>query len=250
MSSDTIVTNCIFLDNSTTSYGGGAIKVGQGTTLTLLNCTMSGNYAEWKGGAIFASYISSMDIKNCILWGNTAGTSHNEIHISSGNDPDVSYSDIEGCGGSGGGWNDDFGNDDGGNVDIDPKFEEDDYHLQQPGVATVVNGGTEADYGDKDVDGEDRVMRGTVDMGVDELDWPCEGLQQDGDADGDGTVEFNTSGSGTDDYDKWWVSYNTSTYNVCCDFDRDGDVDWTDRTIGINNNCKTGSSCTNCQGVW
>lgn len=87
---------------------------------------------------------------------------------------------------------------------------------------------------------------------IDKLGWPCvsDGLQQDGDADGDGTVEFNTSGpSGTDDYDKWWVSYNTSTYSVCCDFDRDGDVDWDDRTIGIAHNCDTGSPCTNCQGI-
>jgi len=271
--SNTII-NCFFTNNSA-RYGGGALHLDT-TPGTIVNCAFTRNKAERRGGALWledyeisATVVNSTfyandsndegggiwlcgddtTVTNCVFWGNTATIDGGEIYNSVSGAPTFTNCDIQGglngskCGGG-------DSTDGGGNVDIDPKFEQDGYHLQQPGVATVVNGGTVADYGDKDIDGENRVMRGTVDMGADELDWPCAGLQQDGDADGDGTVEFNTSGSGTDDYDKWWVSYNTSTYNACCDFDRDGDVDWADRTIGINHNCETGSSCTNCQGIW
>ena len=202
--SGTTVANCVFVGNSTTTYSGGAINATQGTSLTLLNCFISENYAEREGGAISMNAISSMDIINCILMGNIAGTSHNEIYTLSGNTPDISYSDIEGCGSSGGGWDDSLGIDGGGNIDADPLFER---YLDDGGdgwgdkpYTHDIDEGANDDYGGlrlqagspcidagdpnyianpnaTDLDGLERIVDGdcdltaTVDMGACEFDW-------------------------------------------------------------------------------
>jgi len=73
---------------------------------------------------------------NCIFWDNDAVNNGNEIYNYSSADPNISYCDIKDCGGSGGGWDDDIGNDDGGNIDDDPLFANsanDDFHLKSAG---------------------------------------------------------------------------------------------------------------------
>ena len=79
--------------------------------------------------------------------------------------------------------------------------------------------------------------------------WPCNGLQQLGDADGDGRVEFNNDDpNDNDDYAKSYECYyRPSAYDPCCDFNRDGVVDWYDYQIGLANHGQTGQPCENCQ---
>ncbi len=57
---------------------------------------------------------------NTILWGDSA-TNGSEIYNSSSTAV-ISYSLIEGCGGSGGGWDPSLGTDGGNNIDADPLF--------------------------------------------------------------------------------------------------------------------------------
>jgi len=81
----------------------------------------------------------------------------------------ISYSDIEGCGGSGSGWDPNFGTDGGGNIDSDPNFMTDDYHLGYN--SQCINAGDpNGNYmGQTDIDGDPRVRDSRVDIGADEV---------------------------------------------------------------------------------
>lgn len=59
-------------------------------------------------------------LTNVIVWGDSAPEGP-EIY-NDGSSLSISYSDIQGCGGSGSGWNLDYGTDGGGNIDADPRF--------------------------------------------------------------------------------------------------------------------------------
>lgn len=126
---------------------------------------------------------------------------------------------------------------------------DEDWHLLS--TSPCVDEGDDTDVGgnEEDIDGEDRIMGETVDMGADEVDWPCDDtcLQLLGDADGDGKVEFNESGAGSDDYVKWDSVYSTGGYDACCDFNQDGVVDYDDYDIGLENHCEEGLACEACQ---
>ncbi|MCI0362778.1 MAG: right-handed parallel beta-helix repeat-containing protein, partial [Phycisphaerales bacterium] len=179
--------NCIFAGNQCT-WMGGAVWVGLGRTveasncsftnneaslggaffnpghLTLINCTLSGNEG---GGVLMVELPGSpptLEVKNSIVWGNEP------FEIGSGEvDPDpppppltdyitVAFSNI------GGGWDGD------GNIDADPLFVQtgcDNLRLEEtspcldagdndlipPGITT-------------DLDGQPRIMNGTVAMGA------------------------------------------------------------------------------------
>jgi hypothetical protein len=64
-------------------------------------------------------WSSSPRLANVILWGDKSPTGP-EIYNNSST-PAISYSDIQGCGGSGS-WNSACGTDGGGNIDADPRF--------------------------------------------------------------------------------------------------------------------------------
>lgn len=91
------------------------------------NCTFNANTAGQLGGAIYndgypymGSEILNSVIENTIIWNNTAGTDGNQIYNNS--NVLISYSDIEGSGGSGAGWDISIGTDGGNNIDDDPDF--------------------------------------------------------------------------------------------------------------------------------
>jgi hypothetical protein len=86
----------------------------------LVNVTFSGNTAD-KGGGMSNQYSSPVLI-NTILWNNPAVTGGDEIFNEVNSTPNISYSLIEGCGGSGAGWNNALGIDLGNNIDADPMF--------------------------------------------------------------------------------------------------------------------------------
>ncbi|MHC4154082.1 MAG: right-handed parallel beta-helix repeat-containing protein [Planctomycetota bacterium] len=151
------VTNCVFGENSAGAAGGGMYIMaleGQ-SSAAITNCTFSGNATNNVGGAVWKNGRSSVDLTNCILWGNTATVGGPQIY----GDCVVSYSDVEGD------WEGD------GNIDADPCFVNavgGDYHLLVDSPC-INSGHPDTIYtGEKDIDGEPRVMAGTVDMGADE----------------------------------------------------------------------------------
>jgi hypothetical protein len=60
-----VVTNCLFIDNTATYFAGGGGLFSQNTSMTLTNCTFSGNSPE----SIHCNV--AINISNCVIWGNS-----------------------------------------------------------------------------------------------------------------------------------------------------------------------------------
>lgn len=161
-SSPTIV-NCLFIGNSA-KYGGGIDTVWSNSFALLDKCTFVNNVAGHTcGGAHFSE--ADAVVANCILWGNrdSSGISNSsQVGIEDKAEVAITYSCIEGWTSSLGGI---------GNIGADPCFDAPgDYHLRD-GSPCIDAGdpGCVSRPGEKDVDGEPRVMNGRVDMGADEF---------------------------------------------------------------------------------
>jgi hypothetical protein len=107
--------NVTFSGNSA-SYGGGMYSYNSDPTLT--NVAFNGNSASYGGG--MTNEDSSPTLTNVIMWGDSAPNGP-EIYNNSST-LTISYSDIQGCSGSGAGWQSACGTDGGGNIDADPLF--------------------------------------------------------------------------------------------------------------------------------
>ena len=122
------LTNCLFAGNRVSEMyceGGGIYVASEDTALVLSNCTFTCNSA-WQAAAIKFDDRTYVDIMNCIFWDNDIVFAYPEF-------VKVRNCDIEGCGGSGPGWNPYFGDpypnppgtaDGGGNIDSPPEFVE------------------------------------------------------------------------------------------------------------------------------
>ncbi|MEW5870606.1 MAG: PKD domain-containing protein [Chloroflexota bacterium] len=88
---------------------------------TMINSTVFSNTASLEGGGIYSKQATPT-LSNSIIWGNSAATSPQIYNTSLTLTPTISYSDIEGCGGSGASWDTALGLDAGGNLDADPLF--------------------------------------------------------------------------------------------------------------------------------
>jgi CSLREA domain-containing protein len=181
--SNPVLTNVVISGNTAT-YGGGIYSYYHSDPM-LINVTISGNSAEY-GGGIFNTNVSQPTIVNTIVWGNSASVSEDEVcnnatvdgtpRVVICNDviiPMISYSDIQGSGGSGAGWDVQLGIDSGGNIDASPLFvnaPSGDLHLQggSPAIDSATNTGCPA----TDFDGTSRPQDGnndgtaTCDMGA------------------------------------------------------------------------------------
>ena len=134
--SNAVLTNCLFIGNSAILNGGGMInRVGSAAVLT--NCTFSGNSAV-AGGAIFNAG-SVPTVTNCVLWGDTP----DEVAVGSGDQPVITYSDVQG------GWTGT------GNINADPSFTAD-HHLSagSPCIDAADDFAVPADVADLDDDGD------------------------------------------------------------------------------------------------
>jgi hypothetical protein len=215
------VSNCSITGN-TSATGAGGIRCQSDVPMTIRNCMVTGNTGrtsgglqimgfgafeiststfgsneatEFGGGGIRAFGTDPTSIRNCVLWGNSAPEGPQLLLDSGFNNPaivSVDYCDLEG------GVGDvsidtaccspsqlTFGS---GNIDTDPDFVDPvagDYHLSMASAA--INAG---DPGfipvpdETDIDGDQRVVAGRVDLGADEVRRPA-------DIDGDGVVGIN-----------------------------------------------------------
>jgi predicted outer membrane repeat protein len=196
VSSSTRLVNVILTKNSAANGGG---LYNYGGSPTLVNTTFSGNSATNAGGGIYnskksGSVINPLQLSNSIVWGNTAptGLQIHTVMVDEGGEwdempmPIIRHSDIEDSGGSGAGWDAALGTDGGGNIDADPLFRNTaagNLHLlsYSPAVdvgndallpadsADLDGDGNTAEPIPHDIDGENRVLYDTVDMGADEV---------------------------------------------------------------------------------
>jgi len=122
--------NCVMTGNVANS-GGGLYTIqidgNNGNSFTASNCTIAGNSATTGGGTLNASGNSNSNVPlyhNTIIWGNTATTSPN-VHNIPGTgtvQPNFSYCNIQGSGGSGSWIGTSYGTNGGGNKDANPTF--------------------------------------------------------------------------------------------------------------------------------
>jgi parallel beta-helix repeat protein len=133
------------------TYGGGIYN--DTASSTLINVTMAGNEATY-GGGIYNEYSNST-ITNSIFWDNVG---NNNVDIDSSSF--ITYSNIEG------------GHEGEGNIDSDPMFvdpDDGDFHLQI-GSPSIDSGDNNAlNLPTIDFEGDNRIINGIVDMGVDEF---------------------------------------------------------------------------------
>ncbi len=171
-----VLTNVIFSGNRAVDNGGGLANnngYSRNTmSFTLTHVTFSGNRAGQKGGAIYNlandSNIIFATLVNCILWGNSA-PSNPQIY-NDYNSITVTYSDIQGS------WQGP------GNINLDPLFTvpidasfapttTGNYRLQA-GSPAIDAGDNSAVTVTTDLDGQPRLVNGTVDMGAYESTYP------------------------------------------------------------------------------
>ncbi|MEJ2721587.1 MAG: choice-of-anchor Q domain-containing protein [bacterium] len=171
-----VVSNAVFVGNAATADGG-AVAMVSAAAMTLTNGSICGNTASRYGGAI-STINTDPILTNVILWGNSAGTAGDEIYNQTGGAPDISYSIIQGSGGSGAGWDTSLGTDGGNNLDSDPLFVD-----PLTGNLRLLAGSPAIDHGSNaapelqstDLDGNTRILGGVVDMGAYEFD-PATGV--------------------------------------------------------------------------
>jgi uncharacterized repeat protein (TIGR01451 family) len=166
----TTLVNVVFNNNRANDHGGGMVN---NSAATLINVVFSANSAGIAGGGLY-NFWATPALTNAILWGNSAPTGPQIVNDNS--IATISYSAIQGCGGSGAGWQSACGTDGGGNIDADPRFVDavgGNLRLQltspaiDAGNNAAVPGGVTTD-----LDGRPRIADGnddgveTVDMGA------------------------------------------------------------------------------------
>ncbi|MCX5637136.1 MAG: PQQ-binding-like beta-propeller repeat protein, partial [Planctomycetota bacterium] len=174
------ITSCLMSGNNALSGGGVYCYA---SNPDMLNCTISGNSANNSGGGIFCG-TSSPVLTNCIFWANTVGGLINQSTQIFGGPPNVTFSCIQDNDPNDGSIP--FGGTTNGNIDDNPMFVRDpndggdgwgtgnnddfgDLHLKTG--SPCINAGDPyfPSSGQKDIDGQPRIMGQRVDMGADEF---------------------------------------------------------------------------------
>jgi uncharacterized repeat protein (TIGR01451 family) len=122
LASDSTLVDVAFSQNKSAPYAGGVYV--SGGTMALSGATIANNTATDQGGGFFLNKGSVVKLANSIVWDNTAGNGGDQIYYDDYDDPSdatVSYSDLQGCGGSAS-WDTACGTDGGSNIDADPRF--------------------------------------------------------------------------------------------------------------------------------
>ncbi len=156
--------NNVIIENKATRGGGITIANNPGEPSVLINNTIVRNEAETFGAGLYLEDAKAVVI-NTILWGNTAPTDASIYQV--GSTPlDVRYSDVQGDNV----WPGD------GNMNVDPQFEPDGYHLKfgslllNKGKSSVEIGGVTYNCPLFDIDGDARPYTSTEpEIGADEL---------------------------------------------------------------------------------
>ena len=149
------INNCLIASNTSTKDGGRCVGI-QGSTGTLMNCTISENIMN-NDGCIHCSLSDSMIISNCIIWNNLPQ------EVSRYGSPQIVYSDIKG------------GFTGIGNINAKPLFvdsSQSDFHLQNS--SPCIDSGTDIGTLPYDFNRKSRPQGGAIDMGAYEYqEWPA-----------------------------------------------------------------------------
>lgn len=146
--SSSVLTNCI-ISHNTADFGHVGI-LNDYSSATVKNCTIVDNSAPYGPGCVLSfTSTSSAVIENTIMWNNT----QSEV---TGYNLTVRYCNIRG------------GYEGPGNIDADPLFLDDSYHLGYASPCIDAGDPLYDGVGETDMDGDMRVFQ-TIDIGVDEV---------------------------------------------------------------------------------
>lgn len=210
---DVSMTNCLLNGNSA-AYGGGAFY--DTPFLPILNCTIAKNGAVDNGGGIYWTGLPQTEVLNCIIYANSAPTNMNYGPTNALNFSHDPFSPLQGG----------FFNctmplplaapgQNNSNFTDDPAFVNPaagDFHLQS--YSPCINSGTNASVvGSTDLDGNPRIVGGTVDMGAYEYQTPASmvsyhWLQQYGLPITTNTDASSPNGTSFDVYQDWIAGLN------------------------------------------
>jgi hypothetical protein len=208
------ILNCQLNGNSA-AYGGGVFD--STTTIpsaTILDSTIAGNRATENGGGIYWPQIPDSEVINCIIYNNSAPTNMNYAPTNAlntgfgGYQPGASYCCTIPLPLAAPGQNN-------SNFTNDPAFVNPaagDFHLQS--YSPCINSGTNASVvGSTDLDGNPRIVGGTVDMGAYEDQTPASmvsyhWLQQYGLPITTNTDASSPNGTSFDVYQDWIAGLN------------------------------------------
>jgi predicted outer membrane repeat protein len=158
------LTNVVVIGNSADEGGGLACLSG---TLNLTNATFNANSAVSAGGAVYADEVNgTVTITNVIMWGDNSAY---QPEIITDGLPSISYSLIQGTGGSGPGWDGEWGVDGGNNIDADPIFVDAvGANLRLLPSSPAIDAGDDSvpNLPATDFDDNPRIQNGAVDMGA------------------------------------------------------------------------------------
>ena len=229
------VNNGIFSGNKVLNRGGGMYNLDSNPVMS--NATFSGNNATTSGGGMLNNGASNPQIANSILWGNS-----NTIFNTNGATTTITASVVEGSGSSRA-WDGTLGSDGGGNLDVDPQFvlplawttaptTTSDLHLQSSSPALNAGNNTllpldTADLNGNgntteplplDLDGNPRIIGGTVDMGAYEMQYPCviSIVRADANPTNQATVAFTVT------FDRAVTGVDTADFHVTTTGDQSG----------------------------
>ena len=164
------LTNAVFYKNLIGLFDGNGIYNDESSPI-LTNVTLVRSVSVSSLGSIIHNdFASNPTLVNVIAW--VEGTQSGEKTISNGNNasPRIAYSDIEGCGGSGGAWNSACGIDAGNNIEANPLFvDAANGNLRLQSGSPAINSGDDNAIPagvTTDRDGNPRFSGLTVDMGA------------------------------------------------------------------------------------
>jgi predicted outer membrane repeat protein len=165
------LTNCLFNSNEAENNGGGIYSFWCNPVVS--NCTFKANSATNGNGlacdSIDPNYISNIQITNCVVWDGGGGIWNNDDSVIT-----ITYSDIQG------------GYPGMGNIDIDPLLvdpngldgiigtDDDNLRLLPESPCIDVGDNSVVDANIPDLDGNERIINGIVDMGAYEALLPIE----------------------------------------------------------------------------
>lgn len=148
--STTEIRSSVFHGNIASNAGGAIAEFGGGI-MHLINCTLVNNVAApWSIGGVI-DFGNESTIHNSILW-NNSGTEQ----IFQNSLTRVTFSNVQG--GAAGETN----------MDVDPGFGPDGIHLRASSPCRDAGGETSILPGERDIDGQRRIMSGRIDIGADE----------------------------------------------------------------------------------
>lgn len=210
-SPDVTLINVEFSDNMYGGLfaGGGAMHCGGGAPL-LLNVTFHANRCNGgaSGGALYLNQSDAV-IVNSIFSGNSADFGVGDEIFNSDSAPVISHSLIDGCGGSGAGWDPSLGVDGSGNLDADPRFVAPPLDLtllaDSPAVDTGAGSALPPEVSE-DLAGNARQSGPEVDMGA--YEFVCGALD----------VQLGTSWDGTSLQDILDLEYGVGAIDASADY--------------------------------